>query len=70
MIKANNRLAMNILLSLYTDKYNDDTFDYETVDLFYAYLGYDLELSHELRDLNIEGTSDLQRELEYAFKNL
>lgn len=56
-------IAITILLRLYEEKYNDFEYDYETVDEFYAYLGYDLELHHELPKLNIQGTSDLQEVL-------
>ena len=57
-------IAITILLRLYQEKYNDfDEYDYETVDEFYAYLGYDLELHHELPELNIQCTSDLQEAL-------
>ena len=60
----NKNIAITILLRLYQEKYNDfDEYDYETVDEFYAYLGYDLELHHELLELNIQGASDLQEVL-------
>jgi len=53
-------IAIRILTQLYEDMYNTFEYDYETVDRFYAYLGYDLELHHELSSLGIYGTSDLQ----------
>lgn len=63
-------LAMEILLALYQEKYEDDTFDYNTVDDYYAYLGYDLELTSQLADLGIQGTSHLQMCLENTYENL
>ena len=59
----NKNIAITILLRLYEQKYNDFEYNYETVDEFYTYLGYDLELHHELPELNIQGTSDLQETL-------
>lgn len=54
--------GMNILKALYDNKY--DEVDYESVDEFYAFLGYDLELFQELQLLNINGTSDLLESFE------
>ena len=56
-------IAITILLRLYEEKYNDFEYNYEAVDEFYAYLGYDLELHYELAELNIQGTGDLQESL-------
>ena len=53
-------IAIRILIQLYEDMHNTFEYDYETVDSFYAYLGYNLELHHELPSLGIHGTSDLQ----------
>lgn len=56
-------LSLEILGSLYEYMYNTDEYDYETVDTFYGYLGYTLELHHTLQQLEINGTSDLQEKL-------
>ena len=40
--------------------YQTDEYDYETVDTFYAFLGYELALDTELQKMNINGTSELQ----------
>lgn len=53
-------IAIRILTQLYEDMYNTFEYDYKTVDRFYAYLGYDLELHLELHLLGIHSTSDLQ----------
>ena len=53
-------IAIRVLTQLYEDMYNTLEYDYETVDSFYAYLGYNLELHHELPKLGIQGTTDLQ----------
>ena len=47
-----------LLLSLYYEK-EDYIIDYERVDRYYAYLGYDLEIEHLLQGLGVYGTSDL-----------
>lgn len=54
------QVAISILCQLYMEKYETDEFDYDTVDDFYAYLGYDLSLIDELQKLGIESTSELQ----------
>ena len=54
------QVATSILSQLYMEKYETDEFDYDTVDEFYAYLGYDLSLIDELQKLGIESTSELQ----------
>lgn len=54
------QVAISILSQLYMEKYETDEFDYDTVDEFYAYLGYDLSLIDELQKLGIESTSELQ----------
>lgn len=52
-------IAIRLLYELFLTTY-DDVDNYEDVDLFYADLGYDYELYHELPELGIEGTGDLQ----------
>ena len=54
------QVAISILFQLYMDMYETYEFDYDTVDEFYAYLGYDLNLIDELQKLGIESTSELQ----------
>lgn len=48
------------LLSLYQDTMNSIEIEYELVDRFYAYLGYELEADELLSALDINGTSDLE----------
>lgn len=58
-------VAISILSQLYMNMYKTDEFDYDTVDDFYAYLGYDLSLTDELQKLGIESTSELQDAMLY-----
>lgn len=51
---------IDFLAMLYQDIYDTDEFDYETVDKFYAYLGYNLYAETLLNKLSIQSTSDLQ----------
>ena len=62
-MSKHKEIAITILSRLYEDMYDTFEYDYETVDRFYAYLGYDLELHHELLELGINGTSDLQERM-------
>jgi hypothetical protein len=64
-----NELAIQILLAIYINKYDADHFDYNLVDDFYAYLGYNLELYNVLPELGIYGTTDLQLKLEEVYEN-
>ena len=51
---------IDFLAMLYQDMYDTDEFDYETVDKFYAYLGYNLYAETLLNKLSIQSTSELQ----------
>lgn len=55
--------ALQILGSLYEWKYNTEEYDYDTVDDFYAFLGYELELEIDLQNLGITSTSELQEQM-------
>ena len=59
-MKENYQVALIILNQLYENKYQTDEYDYECVDAFYAYLGYDLALETELQKMGINCTSELQ----------
>ena len=63
ILKMDITLSLEILGTLYEHMYNTDEYDYETVDTFYGYLGYTLELHHTLPQLGINSTSDLQEKL-------
>ena len=54
--------GLSILLALFNSRYEE--LNYENVDEFYAYLGYDLEIYYELGLLGIESTSGLLEEFE------
>lgn len=56
-------LSLEILGTLYEHRYNTDEYDYKTVDEFYGYLGYTLELTYILEQLGINSTSELQEKL-------
>jgi len=45
---------------MYVDKYATENIDYDLVDEFYGYLGYDLESQDVLYKLGVQGTSDLE----------
>jgi len=64
MENKTDNTSLRILLALFMHTYDDDSFDYDAVDRFYAHLGYDLELTHELIALGIESTSALQEKLQ------
>lgn len=51
---------IDFLAMLYQDMYDTDEFDYETVDKFYSYLGYNLYAETLLNKLSIQSTSELQ----------
>lgn len=55
--------ALQILGSLYEWKYSTEEYDYNTVDDFYAFLGYELELEIDLQNLGITSTSELQEQM-------
>lgn len=54
---------LQILGQLYEHEYNTEEYDYDTVDNFYAFLGYDLGLEHELQSIGITSTSELQQQM-------
>ena len=56
---------LQILGQLYEHKYDTDEYDYDTVDEYYAWLGYSLGLEHELHSVGITGTSELQEQMLY-----
>ena len=58
-----------LLLNLYYDMYEDDL-EYENVDDFYAYIGYNLEGTHFLEELGICSTSALMNELQTISENM
>lgn len=62
-----NELLKEEVKTLIIKLFDGDVTDYDDVDDFYAYLGYDLELKHLLMEFNIQGTSDLQGFLEQDF---
>lgn len=62
-MEQSNKVAIEILNQLYQNRYTTDEYDYDTVDVFYAYLGYELNLYDELPKLNINSTSELQEAL-------
>lgn len=55
-----------LIYTLFINTMNDDSDinDYEDVDFFYGYLGYDLEMQPLLLAVGINGTSDLQEVLQ------
>lgn len=59
-IKQLKKQVAIFLLNLYHDTMNSIEIDYELVDSFYTYLGYELEVDELLFALGINGTSDLQ----------
>lgn len=65
-MNEDKKIAITILARLYEEKYFTSEYDYETVDSFYAYLGYDLGLTEELPKLGINGTGELQEALLHA----
>lgn len=50
----------HLLYMMYVDKYATENIDYDLVDEFYGYLGYDLESQDVLYKLGVQGTSDLE----------
>lgn len=54
-----NDLNKELLKALFFYKYKVDEVNYEDVDHYYAFIGYDLELYSLLMECNIYGTSDL-----------
>lgn len=58
-------LTISLLADIYTEKHGEEM-DYDTVDVYYAYLGYDLYADELLKELGIQGTSDLQEAMLYA----
>jgi len=65
-MEENYQVALTILNQLYENMYGTDEYDYETVDTFYAFLGYELALDTELQKMDINGTSELQEALLHA----
>lgn len=59
---ASKKEVMYLLINLFNTKY--DELNYDNVDEFYAFIGYDLESEQLLQELNICGTSDLLDALE------
>lgn len=53
-------LMLSFLADVYVERYDTEEFSYDKVDDFYAYLGYELYAEALLKELSIEGTSDLQ----------
>lgn len=62
-MEENYQVALTILNQLYENMYGTDEYDYETVDTFYAFLGYELALDTELQKMDINGISELQEAL-------
>lgn len=52
--------VVNLLFSLFTSETTNSIYDYEQIDEFYSTIGYELESENLLRDLKVNGTSDLQ----------
>ena len=65
-MEQENQIALIVLNQLYENMYQTDEYDYETVDTFYAFLGYELALDTELQKMDINGTSELQEALLHA----
>lgn len=65
-MNEDKKIAITILARLYEEKYFTSEYDYETVDSFYAYLGYDLNLTEELPKLGINSTGELQEAILHA----
>ena len=59
-MEENYQVALTILNQLYENMYETDEYDYETIDSFYAFLGYELALEPELQKMGIDCTSELQ----------
>ena len=59
-MEQENQIALIVLNQLYENMYQTDEYDYETVDTFYAFLGYELALEPELQKMGINCTSELQ----------
>ena len=53
------KLIVEMLYNLYVSLY-DEELDYNTVDNFYGYIGYELESEKLLQELNVNSTSQLQ----------
>ena len=62
-MEENYQVALTILNQLYENMYETDEYDYETIDSFYAFLGYELALEPELQKMGIDCTSELQDSL-------
>ena len=54
---------VDLLYMMYVTE-NGKEFDYDKVDDFYGYLGYDLDQDQMLEQMDINSTSDLQELLE------
>ena len=54
---------VDLLYMMYVTE-NGEDFDYDKVDDFYGYLGYDLEQYQMLEQMDINSTSELQELLE------
>lgn len=61
--------VIHLLFCLFQEQENYSILSYESIDEFYSRLGYDLESEWLLRDLSINGTSDLA-ELLTDYNNL
>lgn len=53
--------SIHLLFNLFQENKLNKLTNYESVDNFYSYIGYDLESEGLLRNLNIHGTSVLQK---------
>lgn len=51
--------VINLLFNLFQEQGEQTNLNYESIDSFYALLGYELESEQLLEDLKINGTSDL-----------
>lgn len=55
-----NELVIDLLYNLYEELHGED-FEYDAVDKFYTFIGYNLESEKLLNELGIHNTSQLQR---------
>lgn len=53
--------SIHLLFNLFQENESNKLTNYESVDNFYSYIGYDLESEGLLRNLNIHGTFVLQK---------
>lgn len=56
--------TLYLLRQLFNQHFNNAPVTYDNVDVFYAFIGYDLESENLLHALDIHSTSDLLDQLE------